>query len=232
LNHPTEDVLIAYLMHECAEDAAIAEHLGRCADCARTAESIAETLRIFSAEPVHEANLDHAWQRISASLPPLSQPSLRRWNWNWLLLPAASAVLLIAVIAIHHHTAKPQYDPAADLSRGPLTAQPRDPEIASYLDSAERLLTELKHSSGPLDETDRQQVQDLLLSNALYVRKAQDRGDTVDAAVLDRLGRTLTNLTHEQNSEVTSSDQTTTESLLLDLRILEQNNRTSTKEIQ
>jgi hypothetical protein len=232
LKHPTEDVLVAYLMRECAEADAIAEHLERCPDCARTAESIAETLRVFSAEPVPEANLDHAWQRMQASLPPVSRPSPRRWNWNWLLLPAASAALLIAVIAIHYQIAKIHPGTTAIRSSNSSTAQPRDPEIASYLDSAERLLTELKHSSGPLDETDRQQVQDLLLSNALYVRKAQDRGDTVDAAVLDRLDRTLTNLTHEQNSEVTSSDQTTTESLLLDLRILEQNNRTSTKEIQ
>jgi hypothetical protein len=37
---------------------------------------------------------------------------------------------------------------------------------------------------------------------------------------------------HEQDSETTVGDQTTTESLLLDLRILEQNNRVSTKEIQ
>jgi hypothetical protein len=239
LKHPTEDVLIAYLMHECAEGAAIAEHLERCADCARTAESIAETLRIFSAEPVPVADLDHAWQRIrtnlpplAASLPPLSQPSRRRWNWNWLLISAASAVLLIAVIAIHDQIARIHPGTTAIRSSSPLTAQPRDPEIASYLDSAERLLTELKHSSGPLDETDRQEVQDLLLSNALYVRKAEERGDTVDAAVLDRLDLALTNLMHEQDFEATGSDQTTTESLLLDLRILEQNNRTSTKEIQ
>ncbi len=110
--------------------------------------------------------------------------------------------------------------------------QPRDPELASYLDSAERLLTELKHSSGPLDETDRQQVHELLLSNALYIRKADDQGDTVDAAVLDRLDRALTNLEHEQDSETTAGDQTTTESLLIDLRILEQHNSASTKEIQ
>jgi hypothetical protein len=239
LKHPTEDVLIAYLMCDCAEAAAIAEHLECCPDCSRTAKSIAETLRIFSAEPVPETNLEHAWQRIhaclpplSASLPPLSRPPRRRWNWNWLLLPAASAALLIAVIAIHHRIAKIHPGTTAILSSSSSNAHPRDPEIASYLDGAERLLTELKHSPGPLDETDRQQVQDLLLSNALYVRKAEERGDTVDAAVLDRLDRTLTNLSHEQNSEATGSDQTTTESLLLDLRILEQNNRTSTKEIQ
>jgi hypothetical protein len=84
-----------------------------CADCAGTAESIAETLRVFSAEPVPEANLDHAWQRLQINLPPLSaglplnsRPSRQRWNWSWLLLPAASAAILIAVIAIHHQTGR------------------------------------------------------------------------------------------------------------------------------
>jgi hypothetical protein len=232
LKHPTEDVLIAYLMRECAEPAAIAEHLEHCPDCARTAESIAETLRVFSVEPVPQANLDHAWQRFHASLPPLSGPSPRRWSWNWLLLSAASVALLVAFIAVLHHTAKTHSGSTAKLSPGSLNTQPRDAEIAGYLDRAERLLTELKHSSGPLDEIDRQQAQDLLLSNALYLRKAQDRGDTADAAMLDRLDRTLTDLVHDQAPEVSGNDRTTTESLLLDLRILEQNNSASTKESQ
>ncbi|MGA3129153.1 MAG: hypothetical protein ABSD59_00020 [Terracidiphilus sp.] len=232
MKHPTEDVLIAYLMHECADAAVIAEHLEHCRECARAFESIAETLRIFSAEPVPQANLDHVWQRIRGNLPLLSRPSRHRWSWGWLLLPAASGALLIAFIAIHHQTAATYPGVTAKLSPGSLTVQPRDPEIVSYLDSAERLLTELKHTSGPLDVNDRQQAHDLLLSNALYIRKAEDRGDTVDAAMLDRLDRTLTNLVHEQDSETTVGDQTTTESLLLDLRILEQNNRVSTKEIQ
>jgi hypothetical protein len=232
LKHPTEDSLIAYLMHESGEAAAIAEHLERCPECTHSVESIAETLRVFSAEPVPDANLDHAWQRLRVSLPPLARPArsgwTQKWSWLWLLLPAALGALLIAFIAIHHRHSGSN----ARISPPPVAVQPRDPEIAGYLDSAERLLTELKHSSGPLDEADRLQAHDLLLSNALYLRKAEDRNDTVDAAVLDRLDRTLTNLEHEQTTQEAGSAQSDTESLLLDLRILEQNNSTSTKEIQ
>ena len=80
---------------------------------------------------------------------------------------------------------------------GPLTTEPTDPAIANHLDAAERLLTEVNHTSGSLDPATRAQAHDLLLSNAVYVRTARDHGDLAQAAVLDDLGRVLTTLDNE-----------------------------------
>jgi hypothetical protein len=115
--------------------------------------------------------------------------------------------------------------------------QPRDPDLASHLDTAERLLTEVNHASGPLDETTRREAHQLLLSNALYLRKADADGDTVRSAVLEDLSRTLTALQHETGPDKPRegwhlSLQMDTNGLLLDLRILEQNDISPTKESQ
>jgi hypothetical protein len=230
LKHIAEDDLIAYQMNESDHAAAIAQHLELCRECARTAESIAETLRVFSAEPVPLANLDHAWQRLRGSLPALTPTHGLRRRWGWLAIPAAAGLVSIAFLAVHPHPPATHPNSAAKLAPGPLTLQPRDPDLATHLDSAERLLTEVNHSSGPLDETTRREAHELLLSNALYIRKADADGDVVDSAVLEDLSRTLTTLEHETGPEKTRegwhlSFQMDTHGLLLDLRILEQNDK-------
>jgi hypothetical protein len=234
LNHIHEEDLIAYQLHEAVDASAIRAHLETCPDCANTAESIAETLRVFSAEPVPLANLDHAWQRLRGSMPPAAVAPRRRVPvWSWLAAPLLAGALLLAYVAAHHHPAPQDHTPVAHLKPGPFTDQPRDPDLASHLESAERFLTEVSHSAGPLDETTRHQAQTLLLSNALYVRKANADGDLAEAAVLDQLDRTLTTLQHEP----THPDKTEsgwhlrvamdTNGLLLDIRILQQNDSTS-----
>ena len=234
MKHITEENLIAYQLQEAVDAAAIREHLEVCPECAEMAESIAETLRVFSAEPVPQANLEHAWQRLRGSLPaPVAvarRPSLLRW----LAVPALAAALLLAFFATHRHPLTPET--SAHLAPGPLSEQPRDPDLAGHLESAERLLTEVSHSSGPLDESTRRQAQDLLVSNALYVRKANADGDLAEAAVLDKLDRTLTTLQHEPtgSGKTNTADsgwhlrvEMNTKGLLLDIRILQQNDSTS-----
>jgi len=239
LNHITEEDLIAYQLEESVDAAAIREHLELCPECAGTAESIAETLRVFSAEPVPQANLDHAWQRLRGSLPaPVAAPR-RTHVWRWLAAPALAVVVLLAFVATRHHPVA-QGNLATnhrDLNPGPLTEKPRDPEMAAHFESAERLLTEVSHTPGQLDENTRRQAHDLLLSNAVYIRKANADGDLVDAAVLDKLDRTLTNLEHETAQEKADGGwhlrvQMNTDGLLFDLRILQQNDNASTKESQ
>jgi len=236
MNHIAEEDLIAYQLEETADAAAIREHLEGCPECAGMAESIAETLRVFSAEPVPQANLDHAWQRLRGSLPaPVIAPR-RTPIWQWLAAPVLAGTLLIGFFATHHRST-PQGHDTAHLAPGPLTEQPRDPELAAHLDSAERLLTEVTHSSGPLDATTRRQAHDLLLTNAVYIRKADEDGDVADAAVLEDLSRTLTTLEHESGSNKTDDGwhlnvQMNAHGLLLDLRILQQNDRASEKESQ
>lgn len=51
MKHFTEEELIAYQFQESSNEAAISRHLESCSECADISESIAETLRVFSAEP-------------------------------------------------------------------------------------------------------------------------------------------------------------------------------------
>jgi len=233
LNHIAEEDLIAYQLHEATDARAIREHLELCPECANTAESIAETLRVFSAEPVPQANLDHVWQRLRGSLPAPPLAKGRTQLWRWLAAPALAGALLVAFFAMHHHPAIHGDNATAHLHPGPLTEQPRDPDLAGHLDNAERLLTEVSHANGSLDETTRSQAHDLLLSNALYVRKANDDGDLAEAAVLEKLGRTLTTLEHEPTGSGNADDTGSglhlslgMNGLLLDIRILQQNDST------
>ncbi len=232
MKHLPEEDLIAYQLHESREQGAIQEHLEHCSECAATSESIAETLRVFSADPVPQANLDHAWQRLRGNLTTLPPQARRRfglrWRWMWPLMGTVlGALLLVAFVGVHlHRGAERRRATLAFHKPGPLTEQPVDPAIANHLDSAERLLTEVNHASGPLDDSTRNQAHDLLLKNAVYVHKAHDQGDFAEASVLENLGRVLTTLDHEP----LASDrgwhirfEMNTDGLLLDIRILRQN---------
>lgn len=230
--HPTEEDLILYQLHEsptAAAERTVREHLELCPACAELAGSIAETLRVFSAEPVPTPDLDRAWHRLRAQLPALtpakSRPSLLR---PAVLAPlaglAVAALLLLAVLLSRPH-ARPQ-PTRATLAPGPLTTHPVDPAVAAHLDSAERFLTEVSHTSEPLDPLTRRQAHTLLLENAVYVRSARDSGDLADAAVLEKLGRVLTAVDHDP--EPTEGGwrlrfELNANGVLLDLRILRQN---------
>ena len=230
MKHTAEEDLIAYQLQENIDAAAIREHLEVCPECARVAESIAETLRVFSAEPVPRANLDHAWQRLRGNLPPMVAEQRRTNVWSWLAAPVLAGALLLAVIATHRHTVSLNHDTSAHIGPGPLSEQPRDPDLAAHLENAERLLTEVSHSTGPLDESTRAQAQNLLLTNAVYIRKANSEGDIAEAAVLDRLDRTLTTLQHEPaGTGWHLRVEMNTSGLLFDIRILQQND-SSTKD--
>ncbi len=239
--HLSEQELIAYQLGETADPAVMAAHLEHCALCASTADSIAETLRIFSADPVPEANLDHAWQRLRGSLPLLPAnvglPPKRRWTVRMPLLWASTAALstcLLGLLALHvpHRTrVLPAAPTTAALQPGPLTASPRDQDIANHLDDAERLLTEIDHTSGALDQGTRDRTAQFLLTNALYIQRAQQDGDTAQASVLEQLGRTLTTVEHQPPNPPKRWNlrlEMNTSGLLLDIRILQQNDAAPT----
>lgn len=236
MRHIPEEDLIAFQMRESHDEGAIREHLEVCEACAAVSESIGETLRVYSAEPVPQANLEHAWQRLRGSLPVLAPAPRRHFG---LRLPTSAgpvfgmfgAALLLVIfmtmfvgVRIHRGAQRPHADLAFHRP-GPLTEQPTDPTIANHLDSAERLLTEVNHASGPLDETTRSQAHDLLLKNAVYMHKAHDQGDLAEASVLENLGRVLTTLDHEPALDRGwhIRFEMNTDGLLLDIRVLRQN---------
>ena len=232
MKHFSEEELIAYQLHESSDEGPISRHLESCSECADLSESIAETLRVFSADPVPQPDLEHNWQRLRGNLGVLTPErsrgfNLPRWGWAWPATGlAAAALMLLTVFGLYLHRSGQTRHNVAVNGHGPLTIEPADPAIANHLDAAERLLTEVNNSSGTLDDTTREQAHSLLLQNAVYVRNARDSGDLAGAAVLENFGRVLTTLDNEPptpHSTLRLRLEMNTSGLLLDIRILRQN---------
>ena len=230
MRHFPEEDLIAYQLHESSNETAIRRHLEECVDCAVVSESIAETLRVFSAEPAPKLDLERNWQRLRGNLSVLGadqpKPFGLRWKLVWPAVGLAMASLLVVAFIGLHGSYKKTRPNLAINGHGPLTTEPRDPAIADHLDSAERLLTEVNNTQGPLDETTHEQAHLLLLKNAVYVHGAKESGDVAQAAVLENLGRVLTTLDNEPETPHSTWRlrlEMNTSGLLLDIRILRQN---------
>ena len=237
--HVAEPDLILYQLQDPDQTAiateAIRIHLETCSACAGLATSIAETLRVFSDAPVPSPDLDRAWHTLRPRLTPLvpASPSLasRISRPAPFVSLAVAALLLLAVFFSSHRAPRPAGPSLAVARPGPLTDQPVDPSLAAHLDGAERFLTSVSHISSPLDADTRAEAQTLLLQNALYVQAARQQGDLADAALLEKLGRFLTSVDHEPPTDSTSGwhvrFELNTNGLLLDLRILRQNEAAS-----
>src|SRR5437879_13787316 len=106
MKHFSEEELIAYQLHESSDEGPISRHLESCSECADVSESIAETLRVFSADPVPQPNLEHNWQRLRGSLGVLTPQRSRafeflRWSWVWAVAGFdTSAIIFIVVLCI------------------------------------------------------------------------------------------------------------------------------------
>jgi hypothetical protein len=255
MEHIAEEDLIAYRLHESADEAAIRAHLESCAECAAVSDSIAETLRVFSAGPVPQPDLERNWQRLRGNLSVLTGEKKQRFNWlrsSW-MLPAggfAVAMLLLAALLLGpvRWRVVPQGGSHVANVGGPLTEQPTDPAMANHLDAAERFLTEVNNSSGPLDASTKEQAHSLLLKNAVYVQQARSENDLGEATVLENLGRVLTAVDHEGAGSETARIETegyrrtaveaenthptlgvrlemNTSGLLLEIRVLRQNDK-------
>ena len=232
MKHFSEEELIAYQLHESQDESAISRHLESCSECADVSESIAETLRVFSADPVPQPDLEHNWQRLRGNLGVLTSQRSRgfeflRWGWAWPVAGLVTAALMLLTLSslYIHRTGETRRNIAVN-GHGPLTTEPTNPAIANHLDAAERLLTEVNNSSGALDDTTREQAHSLLLQNAVYVRSARESGDLAQAAVLENFGRVLTTLDNEPSTPHSTWRlrlEMNTRGLLLDIRILRQN---------
>ncbi|ADV81284.1 hypothetical protein [Terriglobus saanensis] len=225
-NHFSEDDLIAFHLNESKDEAAIRQHLDTCGTCGELSDSIAETLRVFSAEPVPTPDFETSWQRVRGNLTVLAKPQKKSW-WKiaaWPALGTLTAVLLLTIAFVVSHQ-KQKTNTYAFNRPGPLTTAPADER--NHLDAAERLLTTVNHTSGELDDTTRTQARTLALRNAVYVQQATQRGDLVEASTLESLGRVLTSLDNESHKSSTFRlrVEMNTDGLLLDIRILRQNDQ-------
>ena len=85
MKHFSEEELVAYQLCESDDASAVRKHLELCPPCAAVSDAIAETLRMFSAEKVHEADLDGNWRRLRSSLRVL-EPEPRHRHAPLMLL--------------------------------------------------------------------------------------------------------------------------------------------------
>jgi hypothetical protein len=230
MNHLSEEELVAFHLGEDADAGKIHRHLETCQACTDLSESIANTLRVFSAEPAPHADLEHNWQRVRANLSVLSPEPRNRWEkgrWKIFLFPAlgtaCAALLILLVFGIHQHHQRTRF---AFNRPGPLTVEPA--AELNHLDAAERLLTQVNHTEGALDDSTLAAAQSLTLQNALYIQQARQRGDYAEASTLESLGRVLTSINHETDSHEATMRlrlEMNTDGLLLDIRILRQNDK-------
>jgi hypothetical protein len=136
----------------------------------------------------------------------------------------------------HKTAATPYNNHPGPLTTAPVDAVAEDPALATHLDAAERVLTEVSHTDGPLGQDTREQVHRLLLENAVYHQSAEKHGDMATAAVIDDLGRVLISLDAEPTLAETQRQaqnpdafrlQMNLGGVLLDLRILHHNDKPS-----
>lgn len=146
--------------------------------------------------------------------------------------PASWSQKLLAELDHHKKTAEPYNHRPGPLTTEPVDVVAEDPALATHLDTAERVLTEVSHTEGSLQPETREQVHRLLLENAVYHQSAEQHGDMATAAVIDDLGRVLMSLDAEpgaveQKEHANNPDafrlQMNLGGVLLDLRILHHN---------
>lgn len=226
MSHYSQDEIIAFHMGDALDENAIRTHIAQCEACGELSDSVAETLRVFSADRVPHADFETSWQRVRSCMGVPAAPSRRSWwtRFAWPAVGSVCAALLLTLFVVHHHNVQRRQANYAFNRPGPLTTEPIDER--EHLDAAERFLTEVNHSHGELDDATLQSARSLSLSNAMYVQKAQQRGDMVEAATLENLGHVLTDMQHQpkKNSGTWRLRlEMNTNGLLLDIRILQQN---------
>lgn len=226
--HISEEDLIEFRLHDSASERKIRMHLETCAQCAARSEEIAETLRIFSGQPVPPADPDRSWRKLRDHLRPLGAEEKRMhvfplWGWPALAFGIAAMVLLaFGGLRVRDVT---RISKAAIEPLEPSRAATADANPAAQLASAERLLTVVNHTSGPLDAITRSQAQALLLRNTASVNEARREGRFGEAMTLANLGRVLTNIDAAPSAPDAGLQLRTewnTAGLLFDLRILQQ----------
>lgn len=221
-----EQALIAFHLGEPCDETEIHRRLQKDETYAALSESVARTLRVFSAEPVPATDTEAAWQRLRGTLPLLEkEPKSRRWRW-FVLVPAGVFALLLVAVGLllpRLRSRQVQPDEAGIVHLRPPAGTVGAEDISQHLDRAERWLTVVNHASAPLDDETRAEGEKLLMSNAVYMREARSNGDLPDAYALERLGRVLTTANHANENGVQLRVEMNTDGLLFDLRILRQN---------
>jgi hypothetical protein len=204
MSHLTqEEIVMSYYGERSA-------HLDGCEECRAQLGRIAEVLDRVEAPEVPEPDADyetHVWQRLSWRLRGEKKRAKRN---EWMRYGAAAAVFALAFFAglLWNKWTGKQTNGPLTVTRGTAvqpvsTQQQRDRilfvVVSDHFDQSERILVELtnlKPEAG-LDLTaERKRAENLLASNRLYRRTAEDRGEDSVATLLDELEPVLLQLAH------------------------------------
>jgi hypothetical protein len=208
MTHCTEDDLILHYYGEGSRRGDVEQHLDACAECFTAYRSLARTLQLVPLSDVPERDDAYAlevWQRLRTRLP---EPDARWWHaswdwkWGWKPMTIAAAVVTLVVAAFVAGRMWPQapvapmaaavvVDPAEAGERVRLAA------IGDHLERSERVLLDLVNADDRADLSAQQTwAADLVDSNRFYRDAATRAGDSLVAAVLDDLERSLLDIVH------------------------------------
>ncbi len=199
MNHLSEEQM-TWMYYGDASDEQRA-HLNDCSECRaefEKLESLLEEARHYEVPERGEGYGREVWARL---LPNLPEPK-RRFQWTswWTMVPAAAAMAFVAFIAgmlTQQHRQELAAIPRAAQERVLLLA------MGDHLQRSAMVLAEIMNADpGAVDLTDeRARAQDLLTENRLLRQAALRSGDGSNAALLDDLERTLTDIANSPARE-------------------------------
>jgi hypothetical protein len=211
MTHCTEDDLILHYYGEGSHRRDLEQHLDACAECFTAYRSLAQTLQLVPVSDVPERDDTYAldvWQRLRTRLSERDtrwwQPS---WEWHggWKPMTTAAAVATLVVSAFVAGRMWP-LAPVAPTVRAVVDSaeageRVRLAAIGDHLERSERVLLDLVNADDRADLSAQQtSAADLVDSNRLYRDAATRAGDSLVAAVLDDLERSLLDIVHGPSS--------------------------------
>lgn len=161
------------------------------------------------------------WAKVSAGI---EADRRRKWRWAWMLVPAALALAFF----IGRVTKAP--DGVTAIAYLP----PKQMLQAATVDHLERSKAVLIETSNGTPQSSQARAEELLSTNRLLRRSAQNAGDLMTAELLEELERILLEVAH--SSETMNPDEATAlrarireQGLLFRVRLLEQNQKQTTE---
>ncbi|MEO1366385.1 MAG: hypothetical protein AAFX50_04350 [Acidobacteriota bacterium] len=212
---PTDEELVAHLFGDADDPAAVEAALAESAELRRTFEELRRTLDLVDAEPVPPRSAEYGaevFRQIEGRLDGETSrvlPFRRRAQRVRQLGLAAAAVLLLGVGFFLGRLGGPAVTPppaqVADASGLSEEARNRLLTVAltRHLGQSERLLTDFVNASeAPMTDAELERVwaAELLASNRLYRRAAEEAGQRRIAGLLAELEPVLLELAHAEDA--------------------------------
>lgn len=226
MTHPTEEQLILHYYGEDPE-MPVSDHLAGCETCRAEYRNLQRILNTVESLPVPERPAEYGaavWSRLrAAGLRPGGGFWTRFLHRPFLKFALAAAVVVLAFLAGRYaQTPRPQ---------GPATASTPVRErillvaVGDHLERSQFVLAEVRNADPARDTAfEQRSAADLVQSNRLFRLAANRNGDTVTAALLEELERTLLEIANDPDNVSTEN----VGDMLFKVRVYTSNVRTRT----